>query len=154
MTQQQRNTWFIVAGVVVAFGAGAGWQFVGARHARQERDTARQEVTELEERMAVERLEATLAMATVAAQFGDFERGRQLASDYFVLLQAHVNTAPEATRPALNEMLTRRDGIITTLSRAQPESGFELAGLLTWLQRALGREATVAVFQEPGTAGG
>jgi hypothetical protein len=93
-------------------------------------------------------------VATVAAQFGDFERGRQLASDYFVLLQGHVNVAPEATRPALSEMLTRRDGIITTLSRAQPESGFELASLLTWLQRALGREVTVAVFQEPETPGG
>ena len=148
MTPQQRNRWMVVAAMAVAFGGGVAWQFSKARQARMERDTARQEVTGVRQQQALERLEATLAMATVAAQFGDFERGRQLASDFFALLQEGATTAPGTARPALNEILARRDGVITMLSRAQPESGLELAALLTWLQSALGRQPTVPAYQQ------
>ncbi|MBE0617767.1 MAG: hypothetical protein IH608_07560 [Proteobacteria bacterium] len=108
----------------------------------------------LQQQQALDRLEATLAMATVAAQFGDFERGRQLASDFFVLLQEGAATAPGTARPALDEILARRDGVITMLSRAQPESGLELAGLLTWLQNALGKQPTVPAYQQVASPGG
>ncbi|MHB1192973.1 MAG: hypothetical protein ACYC6F_07975 [Longimicrobiales bacterium] len=154
MTQQQRNTWMVVAAVVVAFGVGTAWQFSKARQARTELDAARQEAAGLRQQQALDRLEATLAMATVAAQFGDFERGRQLASDFFVLLQEGVDAAPGTARPAMSEMLARRDGVITMLSRAQPESGLELAGLLTWLQNALGKQPTVPAYQQVVPPGG
>lgn len=143
MVKQQRNPWVAVAAVVIAFGGGSGWQFAKARQARLERDTARQELADVQRHGAMDQLEASLAMATVAAQFGDFERGRRLASGFFAMLQEQAGTAPQTARPALNEILARRDGVITMLSRAQPESGLELAALLTWLQNALGKEPTV-----------
>lgn len=158
MTSDQRNTWIAIAAIAVAFVIGSAWQYSKARQASTERDTARQEVRALEEQQALQQLEASLAMATVAAQFGNFERGRQLASDFFDRLQALYEQAgaiPTTARPAVSEMLARRDGVITMLSRAQPESGFEMASLLTWLQNALGRELTVSSFEQigpPGTA--
>lgn len=156
MTSEQRNTWVAVAGIAVAFAIGFGWQNSKARGARTELDAARQEVTALQHQQALQQLEASLAMATVAAQFGSFERGRQLASDFFARLQTmqeQEGSVPTTARPALSEMLARRDGIITMLSRAQPESGFELASLLTWLQNALGRDLTVTALSPTAPAG-
>ncbi len=141
--KQRRNAWIALAAVAIAFGVGSGWQFAKARQARTERDVALQELADVQQQRGLEQLEAALAMATLATQFGDFERGRQLASSFFAMLQEQVRTAPQTARPALNEILARRDGIITVLSRAQPESGLELAALLTWLQNALGKEPTV-----------
>ncbi len=154
MTSVQRNTWVALAAIAVAFVGGFGWQYSKARQARMEGDFARQEVSTLQQQQALDRLEATLAMATVAAQFGDFERGRQLASDFFALLQEGADTAPGTARPALDEILGRRDGVITMLSRAQPESGLELAALLTWLQNALGKQPTVPAYQQAAPPGG
>jgi hypothetical protein len=156
MTSEQRNTWVAVAGIAVAFVVGFGWQNSKAREARTERDAAWREVAALQQQQALQQLEASLAMATVAAQFGSFERGRQLASDFFARLQEmqeQAGAVPTTARPALSEMLTRRDGIITMLSRAQPESGFELASLLTWLQNALGRDLTVSSLAQLGPPG-
>jgi hypothetical protein len=150
MTPQLRNALIVVAAVAVAFGGGTAWQFAQARQARQALDTARQEMAVIRGERALDQLEATLALATVAAQFGNFERGRQLASDFFDLLQEQAGTAPETARSGLNEILTRRDGIITVLSRGQPESGFELATVLTLLQRALGKEPTLSAHQQSG----
>jgi len=138
-----RNRWIALAAVAIAFGVGSGWQLTKARQARTERDAALQRLADVQQQRALEQLEASLAMATVAAQFGDFERGRQLASAFFAMLQEQARSVPETARPALNEILARRDGTITMLSRAQPESGLELAALLTWLQTALGKEPTV-----------
>jgi len=149
MTPQLRNALIVVAALAVAFGGGTAWQFAQARQARQALDTARQEMAVIRGERALDQLEATLALATVAAQFGNFERGRQLASDFFDLLQEQAGTAPETARSGLNEILTRRDGIITVLSRGQPESGFELASLLMSLQNALGRERTLSALQPP-----
>ncbi len=149
MTQRQRDTLILVAAVAVAFGSGFGWQFSKARQARLETDSARQEMAGIQRERGLEQLEATLAMATVAAQFGNFERGRQLASDFFVQLQQREDAAPETARAGLDGILARRDGIITVLSRANPESGLELAALLTSLQNTLGREPTVTSASLP-----
>lgn len=110
MTSEQRNTWVAVAGIVVAFVVGFGWQNSKAREARTELDAARQDVTALHHQQALQQLEASLAMATVAAQFGSFERGRQLASDFFARLQelqGQAGAVPMTARPALDEMLAR-----------------------------------------------
>jgi hypothetical protein len=143
MTQRQRDTVILVAAVAVAFGSGFGWQFSKARQARMETDSARQEMAVIQRERGLEQLEATLAMATVAAQFGNFERGRQLASEFFDQLQERADTAPTTARSGLDDILARRDGIITVLSRANPESGLELAALLTLLQNTLGWEPTL-----------
>jgi hypothetical protein len=103
MKPELRNALIVVAAVAVAFGIGAAWQFNQARQARQALDTARQEMVVIRGERALEQLsslEATLALATVAAQFGDFERGRQLASDFFDLLQEHAGTAPWRRSPS------------------------------------------------------
>jgi hypothetical protein len=152
MTPQLRNVLIVTAAVVIAFGGGFAWQFAKAREARLELDTAREQMAVIQRERALEQLEASIAMATVAAQFGNFERGRQLASDFFDLLQAHASNAPETARPGLDDILARRDGIITVLSRGQPESGFELATVLTLLQRALGKTPTLSAHQQPGPA--
>ena len=153
MSPQLRNVSIVVAAVALAFGTGAGWQFTQAREARQALDTARQEMALIQRERALERLEASAALATVAAQFGDFERGRQLASDFFDLLQEQAATAPETARPGLDEILAQRDRIITILSRGQPESGAEMATVLTSLQRALGKEPTLSAPQESPPTG-
>lgn len=152
MTPQMRNVLIVTAAVVVAFGVGFGWQFAKARQARLELDTAREEMAVIQRERTLEQLEASIAMATVAAQFGNFERGRQLASDFFDLLQEEASNAPETARSGLDDILARRDGIITVLSRGQPESGFELATVLTLLQRALGKEPTLSPRPQSGPA--
>ena len=150
MTPRQRNALIIVAAVGIAFGAGSTWQFLQARQARQARDLAMVELESVQQALAIQELEATLAMATVAVQFGNFERGRQLVSDFFTELQGVSENAPEASRAGLTEILTRRDALITALSRSLPESGLDLARTLTSFQRALGKEATVPAPLQPG----
>lgn len=142
MTPRQRNALITLAAIGLAFGGGSAWQFAKAHQARQQLDAARQELAELQQQLGLEQLEAMLAMATVAAQFGNFERGRQLTSEFFTRLQDAVATAPETARAGLGEILGGRDALITALSRSQPESGLELARTLTSFQRALGKEAT------------
>lgn len=143
MSPQLRDVLVLVAAVAVAFAAGAAWQFTQARQeldtVGQDLATARQDLALLQREGALERLEASAAVATVATQLGDFERGRQLASDFFDLLQAQTATAPPTARAALDQILARRDHIITVLSRGQPDAGSELVTLLTSLQRALGK---------------
>lgn len=150
MTPNLRNGLIVVAAVALAFGGGAGWQYAQARQARQALEMARQERVVIQSESAMDQLEASLALATVAAQFGNFERGRQLASDFFDLLQDRAGTAPDAARSGLHQILARRDHIITVLSRRQPEAGFELATVLTSLQGALDREPTLPADQPSG----
>ncbi len=150
MTPKLRNGLIVLATVAVAFGGGAAWQFTQARQARQALESARAERAVIQRESTMNQLEATLALATVAAQFGNFERGRQLASDFFDLLQDRAVTAPNAARSGLNQILARRDHIITVLSRRQPEAGFELATALTSLQGALDREPTLPADQPSG----
>lgn len=149
MTARQRNALLIVFSIGIAFGGGAAWQFTQARQARAERDAARQELATVQQQLATQRMEAILAMAVVATQFGHHESARQLASEFFTALQQQAGTAAE---PALAELLARRDAIITALSRAQPESAIEMANALTSFQRALGRQPTVPPPLLPDTA--
>lgn len=149
MKPGHRNTLIAIVAVVVAFGAGAGWQFNEAHQARTELEAAREAVVESDLQRAMERLEAKLAMATVAAQFGEFERGRVLASEFFDLLQEATAVAPESARAGLTALLARRDDIITMLSRSEPQAPIELATLLALLQNALGTEPTVTGSTQP-----
>ena len=123
MTPRRRDALILVVSVGVAFGIGFAWQATQARQARLERDATRQEIAGIQRERGLEQVESALAMATVAAQVGDFERSRQLASDFFALLQERVGTAPAAAQSSLNDILARRDSIITVLSRANPQAG-------------------------------
>lgn len=145
MKPQLRSTLLVVAAVAVAFAGGAAWQFTQARHARNAHSATLRDLTLVQRERVLVGLEASVALATVAAQLGDFERARQLASDFFAGLQDNAASAPEDARSGFDEILAQRDRIITVLSRGQPEAGIEMVVLLISFQRALGKEPTISV---------
>lgn len=105
--------WAVLA-VVVAFLIGFGWQWYEAR-------TVRDDLARTEQDLRVERLRVHLAEAALAANAGDYEEARGLMSDLFTRLQEQEATlSPELSRVA-NDILARRDEVITGLSRANPE---------------------------------
>lgn len=109
-----RKRLLLATGVVLAFAAGFGWQYL-----RAERLDDRLEETVRELEMA--RLEATLGAAAVEAQRGGFEAARQLTSEFFTGLQRQMDRVPADERRELEEILGRRDQLITLLSRGDPE---------------------------------
>ncbi len=113
-----RLVWYALA-LLAAFALGALWQYAGARRGEAALGTARSALAEA-------RLEATLASAVIEVQRGNYERGRQLASDFFTGLQRHLATAPPEAA-ALRPLYAQRDNVITVLSRSDPAS----AGLLS-----------------------
>jgi len=141
MNPRSRNVVLVAGSIVIAFGAGAGWQFMQARSARASLADVTERLESTSRELEFERLEAELAMATVAAQLGNYERSRQLTSEFFTSLQSHLEESPESARPTLSELLAGRDATITSLSRAQPESGLELTRLLAQYRQAMGRDA-------------
>jgi len=149
MNPKTRNILIVIAMLVVSFGIGAAWQYAQADHARRELATTTTELETVRHDLALERLESTLALATVAAQLGNFERARQLASDFFTGLQDNGAASSDAERAAFSEMLRTRDEIITSLSRSQPEAGLNLARMLGTYRDALGQ--TTEGLDAPGT---
>jgi hypothetical protein len=140
MSTKTRNVLIVIATLIVAFGIGAAWQFAQANRARGELATLQAEMEGVRSELALERLHSTLALATVAAQLGNYERARQLTSDFFSGLQEHSASAPMAAQTTFDGLLGSRDAMITSLSRAQPEAGLDLARMLGRYREALGRE--------------
>lgn len=141
MNPRVRNGLLIFLAVVVAFGIGAAWQFTSARTAREQLNTVTAERDATRAELEMQRLEATLAAAALAAQLGNYERGRQLASDFFTGLDTHQAAAPEAATAAINEIKAERDAVITLLSRSEPGSGLQLTRMLVRYRQALGHDA-------------
>ena len=110
-----RNIGIAAALVVVAFSAGFAWQWTEARQARQERD-------ELATRLVFEELENELASAVIQTANDSHEGARELMSRFFTGLQSELDRAPAEARTALAQILSRRDAVITALSRADPSS--------------------------------
>lgn len=140
MSIRTRNILIVVATLIVAFGVGAAWQFAQANRARADLATIEAQLEGVRFELALEQLHSTLALATVAAQLGNYERARQLTSDFFTALQEHSASAPDAAQATFADMLGARDAVITTLSRAEPEAGLDLARMLGRYREALGRE--------------
>lgn len=132
MSDQSRIPLFIAAGVLAGFLVGFLWQYVRATNARTE-------LAGVEHELTFQRLEGTLGAATIEAQRGGFETARQLASEFFSGLQQQIGSAPAQARPALDEILQRRDIMITTLSRNDPQSGPLLSQLFFRYRSAFGR---------------
>lgn len=141
MSTRTRNILIVVVTLIVAFGIGAAWQFAQANRARTELATVEAELAGVRSELALEQLHSTLALATVAAQLGNYERARELTSDFFTGLQEHNASAPEAAQATFADILRSRDLMITSLSRAQPESGLDLARMLGRYRESLGRES-------------
>ena len=142
MKPAARNFLLVFLAVVIAFGVGAAWQFASARAARTQLETANTELATVRSQLSLEQLQTNLALATVAAQLGNFERARQLASTFFTDLQTRMTDAPEAARQSMDAILQNRDAVITQLSRSEPGSGLALTRILADLRRALGGDAT------------
>jgi predicted negative regulator of RcsB-dependent stress response len=140
MSPRARNILLIALGIIMAFGIGAAWQYMEARNAREQYKGAAAQLEAATREIDFERLESTLALATVAAQLGNFERGRQLASEFFTGLQEKAPNAPADAQPGLQALLQSRDAIITQLSRSDPASGLELSRRLAEYRQALGRD--------------
>ena len=64
---------------------------------------------------------------------------RQHASDFFSGLQTEIATAPEPAAPALQQILSERDALITALSRSNPEAPSLLAQMFNRYRVAMGR---------------
>lgn len=79
-------------------------------------------------------LQNSLAAAAVYARRGEYETGRQSASNFFTDLQAELDntdsavlTAPEKTQ--MRSILSGRDEVITLLSRNDPAAADRLSDL-------------------------
>lgn len=126
-----RNILIVGGLVVVAFLAGFGWQWVEARQARAERDEARLE-------LGFQELENELASAVIQAENESFESSRELMSRFFTGLQSSIERAPADARRELEQLLARRDAVITALSRSDPASNDLLTRMYTRYQVAMG----------------
>jgi hypothetical protein len=91
----------------------------------------RDELAAVRERLAVVESEAVIGAAAAEAQQGRYEPARQLASRFFTTVQQRALSGPVEQRAALQQMLERRDPVITLLSRADPAAVPELARLVT-----------------------
>lgn len=131
MTEQQKMIAIAAVAAIVAFAIGALWQYSSARGYADQLATTDSE-------LAFQRLEATLGAATIEAQRGSYEISRQLASDFFSGLQSEISRADGEQRLAFQEILQRRDAMITSLSRSDPQAGAMLAQLFTRFRIAMG----------------
>jgi len=154
MSSRARNALIVLVAIAASFGGGAAWQFTRARQARTAWQQIQQQLDEIQHQRALDQLETKLAMAALAAGLGDYERGRQLASDYFTELQNEVLAAAPADRAGLEDVLARRDAIITELSRAEPAAGRDVAAVLSAFQRAIGKPPTVPPALMADSSGG
>lgn len=122
--------WAFIA-VLLAFGAGFGWQFYEANQVRAE-------LSETQQELLIERLRVRLGQAAISAQTGDYESARQQMSSFFTQLDQVALTLPDPAARVADEFLAMRDEIITGLSRANPEYADVLYGMLDRFRTAAG----------------
>lgn len=134
--------------VLLAFGAGFGWQYYEASQVRAELADAQQQLT-------VERLRVRLGQAAMAAQTGNYESARQRMSRFFTELDDAAPALPAPLDAIAAQILARRDDIITGLSRANPEYADVLYGMLDRFRSAAGFQEEIGpepVAPEPEPA--
>ena len=124
--------WGFIA-VLLAFGAGFGWQFYEA-------SLVRTELSETQQELMVERLRVRLGQAAIAAQSGDYEGARQGMSAFFTRLDEVALSLPDPAAQVADEFLAMRDEVITGLSRSNPEFAGVLYGMLDRFRTAAGLE--------------
>ena len=123
----------IVLGAVFLLGLVPMWLVARGRAA--ERDAAQRD-------LRLCRLENNLSAAAVESRRGEYERARQMASDFFTALRAQVDgessdltiTQKDDLRPLMNQ----RDDLITLLARSDPAAADRLAELYVSFRKAMG----------------
>ena len=128
-----RRLLLIVAGLAFAFIVGFGWQWWEGRGYRERMDTAERE-------LVFQRLATTLAAAVIQADRGSYDGARDLTSRFFTGLQENIDQADPAAATELQDILRRRDAVITALSRADPASEDVLSQMFVRYQVATGAE--------------
>lgn len=124
--EKARNVLYLLAGLLIVFLVGAGWQFLRAERLQDE-------LAETQLELTFTRLESQLGAATLEARRGSYEIARQLASSFYSGLQERIETTPDAARRHFTAVLDRRDDVITGLSRSQENTGVLLSDLyLQW----------------------
>jgi len=124
--------WLIVAAaVLVAFLTGYVWQRMRANDVADRLDDTRQE-------LELARMESTLGAAAIEAMTGSFEIARQHASSFFTELQGSLESVPPDARQTMSQLLSRRDDLITALSRNDVQAGPQLAQMFRSYRAALG----------------
>ncbi len=131
MTREQKILLGGAVATILAFLIGFGWQYTRASRLDQQLATTRTDLT-------FERLESTIAAATVEAYRGNYEIARKLASDFFTGLQNELMRAPEEHRTELNAINNQRDAIITAASRSDPQTPNLLGQLYSTYRVAFG----------------
>ncbi len=136
--------WGFIA-VLLAFGAGFGWQFYEA-------STLRDQLSQTEQELMVERLRVRLGQAAISAQAGDYETARRQMSDFFTRLDDARLALPDHVRSVADEFLAMRDEVITGLSRSNPEFASVLYGMLDRFTNVAGLQETIAPGEAPAEA--
>ncbi|HWV58088.1 MAG TPA: hypothetical protein VNZ57_11615 [Longimicrobiales bacterium] len=131
MTGKQKRALAVAGAIVAAFLVGFLWQYTRAT-------VLGRELRATQDELALERLETTLAAATVHAYYGNFETSRQLMSQFFTDAATVPAAAPPAIRSVLATIQGQRDELITSLARSAPESGEILADYFIQLRVARG----------------
>ena len=96
--------------------------------------TATKTLTEVEQQLALTRMQNDLSSAVIDARRGDYEPARQAASRFFTSLQAELDKAgssnyTQAQREAMQPLFAGRDELITLLARSDPASADRLSDL-------------------------
>ncbi len=134
MKEGARFWLIVVAAVLVAFLAGYAWQRIRANNIEDSLEETRRA-------LLLARMESTLGAAAIEAMSGSYEIARQQASQFFTELQATLDSVPPDGRPQeLSQLLTRRDALITALSRNDVQSGPQLAQMFRSYRSALGEQ--------------
>lgn len=124
--EQARRILYLLAGLLIVFLIGAGWQFARAQRLQGELEMTRRQ-------LEFSRLEAKLGAATLEARRGSYEVSRQIASDFYTGLQQRIEATPDEARRHFTAVLDRRDDVITGLSRSEDAAGLLLSDLyLRW----------------------
>jgi hypothetical protein len=102
---------------------------------------------ELQKQLRKSEVKNYLTTAIVEARSGEYETGRQNASEFFTNLDAEIKRADEgnltaAERERLKPVLTNRDNIITMLAQRDPASAERLMDIYAIYKQAFGQMTT------------
>jgi hypothetical protein len=101
-------------------------------------------LSEAEHQLSLARMQNTLASAVIDARRGDYESAREAASNFFISLRAETDRGADsvlsqAEREGVPLLLTRRDEIITLLSRGDAASADLLSDLYVSYRKIMNR---------------
>ena len=138
MTNTQRLVVTSIAVAIVAFLIGFGWQYF--RASAIDRDLMATQDT-----LVFERLETTIAAATIEADRTNYTVARQFTSDFFTGLQNELRRVPEEKRAEIQSILSLRDNVITAASRNDPMTSSLLSQIYSAYRTALGKAPLTAI---------